>query len=103
MQTKLTANDAQEVAHKLGVMADSPDLCEDYGLTEQQAAQLRDSVPHAGGMWTVPEWGIAAVKGEMVDHCEVLACIAADARSGNEIGQALRISKQAKRLNEAFA
>ena len=100
---KLTKNDAQEAAHKLGVLADEPDLQEDYGLTQAQAAALRDSVPHEGGEWIVPAWGVEAVRGEMADHCEVLADIAADARSGNQLGQALRISKQAKRLRDVFA
>ena len=99
----LTKDDAQETAHKLGVLADAPDLQEDYRLTQAQAVELRDSVPHEGGEWIVPAWGVEAVRGEMADHCVVLAGIASDARSGNQLGQALRISKQAKRLREVFA
>ena len=99
----LTKDDAQETAHKLGVLADTPDLQDDYGLTQAQAATLRDSVPHTGGEWIIPAWGVAAARGEMLDHCEVLADIATDARSGNQLGQALRISKQVKRLREVFA
>lgn len=103
MKTKLTKNDAQEIAHKLGVLAETPDLQSDYGLTQAQADTLRESVPHEGGEWIVPEWGVEAVRGEIADHCEVLADIAADARSGGEAGESLRISKQAKRLAELFA
>ena len=103
MKTKLTTNDAQEVAHTIGVLADSPELQEDYGLTQAQADALRDSVPHEGGEWIVPAWGVEAVRGEMTDHCEVLADIAAGARSGGEAGESLRIYKQAKRLAELFA
>jgi hypothetical protein len=102
-KVKVTKSDAQEIAHKLGILADTPDLQEDYGLTQAQADALRDSVPHGGGEWIVPEWGVEPARGEMADHCEVLADIAADARSGNQLGQALRISKQAKRLREVFA
>lgn len=103
MKTKLTKNDAQEIAHKIGVLAETPDLQEDYGLTQAQADALRDSVPLNGGVWTVPAWGIEAVRGEVADHCEVLAAISADARDGGEAGQSLRIAKQAKRLREVFA
>ena len=88
MPLKLTNNDAQEVAHKVGVLADTPDLQEDYALTQEQADELRDSVPHEGGEWIVPAWGVEAARGEMADHCEVLADIAADARSG---GFAMRV------------
>ena len=100
---KLTKNDAEEVAHKLGVLADSPDLQDDYGLTHSQADQLRASVPLSGGPWIIPLWGMDAVRGEMADHCVVLSGIASDARSNREFGQALRISKQAKRLNAIFS
>jgi hypothetical protein len=103
MKAKLTTNDAHEVAHKIAVLADSPDLQEDYGLTQDQADALRDSVPHEGGEWIVPLWGVEAVRGEMADHCEVLANIAEDARSAGEAGQSRRIFKQAKRLAELFA
>ena len=103
MTIKLTKNDAQEVAHKVGVLADTPDLQEDYALTQEQADELRDSVPHEGGKWIVPAWGSKAVRGEMADHCEVLADIASDARSGGQTGQSLQISKQAKRLHNVFA
>lgn len=98
MKLKLTKEDAQEVAHKLGVMADTPDLFEEYGLSQQQAEDLRDSVPASGGTWEMPEWGANAVRGEILDHCEVLRDISANARSDNQIGQALRIAKQAARL-----
>ncbi len=103
MKVKLTKNDAQEAAHKIGVLADTPDLQEDYGLTQAQADALRDSLPLAGGEWSIPSWGVEAVRGEMADHCEVLTGISADARSAGETGQAIRIAKQAKRLREAFA
>jgi len=99
----LTANDAQEVLHKLSVLADEPDLQECYGLTQGQATTLLDSVPHSGGVWSVPDWAIAAVRDEMDDHCIILLNIADDARSSNEPGQALSIAKQAKRLSSIFS
>lgn len=96
MILKLTHEDAQEVGHKIGVLADTPDLQEDYGLTQAQANELCQSVPRIGE-WIVPEWAIAAVRGEIEDHIEILRDIAKDAR-GIDMGQALRIAKQATRL-----
>lgn len=95
---KLTRDDAAEVGHKLGVLADTPDLQADYGLTQEQADTLRNSVPPFGGRWTIPAFGVEAVRGELADHVEVLRSIAGDARSGGEMGQALRIGKQAARF-----
>ena len=97
MKIKLTANDAQEVQHKMGVLADTEDLQADYGLTQAQADALRDSVPNAGE-WAVPDWAIEAVKGELADHAKVLHHIANDARSGGDSAAGMRIDKQAYRI-----
>jgi len=99
----LTASDAQEVLHKMAVLADTEDLQDDYGITAQQAATLRDSVPHNGGDWSVPEWAVDAVREEMADHCAVMSSMADDARDSGERGQALSIAKQAKRLSSMFS
>jgi len=95
---KLTREDSMEVGHKLGVLADTPDLQESYGLTQEQATELQWSVPHNGGLWTPPVWAVEAVRGELADHVEVLRSIAGDARSGGDMAQSLRISKQARRF-----
>ncbi len=86
----LTREDAQEVAHKLGVLADSPELAESYGLTEAQAEALRASVPHTGGQWVPPggEAEAKAIAGEMADHCEILSDQARDARNARQPGAA---------------
>ena len=99
---KLTREDAQEVWHKFGVLSDNPDLQSDYGLTPEQTDQLVDSIPKLGGVWNIPEWGLNVVQGEMGDHITVLRDIAADAYAGGEIGQSLRIAKQAKRFVKMF-
>lgn len=99
---RLTKEDSCEIGHKLGVMADTPELAEGYGLHPSQAESLRASVPHNGGDWEVPVWAWQAVSGEMLDHVEVLRTQAGDARSGGEMGQSLRISKHAARLERMF-
>lgn len=102
MKVRLTKDEAQEVMHKLGVLFDTPDLQEDYAITSEQAGALLDSVPRNGGDWEIPPWGLHAVRGEIADHCTVLRHISSDARSGGEVGQALRIAKQAKSLETKF-
>ena len=99
---KLTHEDAQEVMHKIGVLADNADLQDDYGITPEQANELVQSIPHNGGEWKIPDWGVNAVRGEMKDHIQVMRDIAMDAYNSNERGQFLKISKQAKRLTALF-
>lgn len=98
----LTHNDAQEVLHKLGVMADEPELAEGYGLTIEQAIILRDSVPDNGGGWAIPDWGLPAVSGEILDHCELLRQQAYEVRH-EDPSLARRITKQFKKLEASFS
>lgn len=98
----LTKEDAQEVLHKLAILADNEDIQEDYGLTKNQAMELVRGIPRNGGNWNIPAWGIIAVLEEMKDHIEVLRDIASDAYNEGQKGQALRISKQSKRLEQLF-
>jgi hypothetical protein len=103
MTFRLTKEDAQEVLHKMGNLSDTQDLMDEYGLTEADGQHLLLTVPaEHGGEWTVGEKHLGAVLGEMQDHVLVLRDIANDARNGGEAGQALRISKQAKRLEAIF-
>ncbi len=102
MKFKLTENDAQEVMHKIGILDDEPELQEGYGLTQAQATELFKSIPHKGGEWEVPEWAIKAVCGEMENHAEILRNIAANAFNDREVGQSLRINKQAKKFENMF-
>jgi len=103
MKFKLTKNDAQEVLHKMAILADCEELQADYKITQDQADALRDSIPRSGGEWVVPLEMVEAVKCEMQDHAHILRHIASDARAGNEVGQALGIDKQAKRFESNFA
>ena len=99
---QLTREDAQEVMHKIGVLADNTDLQEDYEITPEQANALVQGIPHNGGEWQIPDWAMNAVRGEMEDHIQVMRDIAMDAYNGGQQGQFLRISKQAKRLTRLF-
>lgn len=102
MTYTITKHDAEEVRHKLGVLADTEDLRDDYGMTKEQADALLASVPSEGGTWEVPAWAAKAVRDEMTDHVAVLRDIAHDARRNREEGQALRIAKQAARFERLF-
>lgn len=97
---RLTKEDAQEVLHKMTALEETPDLCEDYGITVEDAGNICQSIPKNGGEWTIPSNMETAVKGEIEDHAIVLRDIANDALRSNEWGQFLRINKQAKRLED---
>ena len=103
VRIKLTKNDAEEIMHKIGVLCDTPDLQESYGMTQLAANHLFDSIPRNGGEWVVEAWAIEAVKGEMQDHAKVMRHCAHDARRHLEVGQALGIEKQATRFEKTFA
>jgi hypothetical protein len=98
----LTKEDAIEVSHKMHILSDEPDLQLDYGLTQDQTMGLVNSIPLNGGVWNIPDEFLPAVKGEMTDHLHVLRDIASDAYNADEKGQALRIGKQAMRLQRLF-
>ena len=101
MKIKLTKDDVQEVMHKMGILADEPGICEEYGITEEQAVSLYHSIPN-GGEWEIPQWALDAVREEMMDHVRILDGISQDARSAGDVGQSLRISKQARRFEKMF-
>ncbi len=100
MKVNLTKDDAQECQHKLGVLCDTPDLQDDYGLTQAQCEELVASVPNSGE-WIIPTFGVKAVLGEMSDHANVLRDIARSCRS-EAIGQSLSMHKQAGKFEAMF-
>jgi len=99
---RLTKEDSQELLHKIGTLCESPDMQEDYGISKEQCYFLFNSIPRNGGEWIFPEWSTEVVRGEVEDHIIVLRHIASDAYNGGQTGQALRINKQAKRLERLF-
>lgn len=96
---KLSKEDATEILHKINVLADTPDLQDDYEFTQEQADQLLAGVPRNGGEWNIPAFAIPAVIGELVNLAEITRGIAKDAR-GAEPAQAARMNKQAKRFED---
>lgn len=102
MRIPLTENDAQEVLHKLTILAANEDALEDYELPPNQAEALLALIPRKGGLFVVPPEAQAAVREEMEDHVTILRDQASDARKANEKGLALRIDKQADRLERLF-
>lgn len=98
----VTESDAGEIEHKLGILAEEEDLQDEYKISREQAGQIAELVPRKGGEFTIPDWAIEAVCGEMLNHVEVLRDIASDAW-GAEVGQALSIGRQAARFEKMFA
>jgi hypothetical protein len=98
----LTKEDAQEVLHKITILLNEPDLQADYGMAREQVEVLLQSIPRDGGQWQVSDEMLPALRGEMQDHIVVLRDIATDAFNANKRGEALRINKQAQRLERMF-
>lgn len=98
----LTPEDVQEVWHKMQVLADSPDLQSDYGITELGVKAIIDSIPKQGGKWTPPSWAHNVIKGEMQDHIVVMRDCAKDAADAGNPKQASEIRSHARRLAAMF-
>lgn len=96
---RLTKLDAEEVRHKIGVLCDTPDLQEDYGLTQLICNHLYESIP-ASGDWEVPAWAVECVREEMKDHAKILRAMSHDAHRNRQIGASLALSRQAIRFDK---
>ncbi len=75
MRVTLTKETAKEVGHKLTVLAETEELCEDYGITVDEARKLADSVPDCG-VWEFQEAHASMIAEELSDHMFVLTDIA---------------------------
>lgn len=102
MNVVLNKAQAEEVEHKLSILADEEDLRDGYKLTKEQADQLLGSIPMGGGSWEIPDWGVEAVKGEMGNHVNILRDQANDMRGDGMKGQALATNKLAAYLIRVF-
>lgn len=101
MIVHLTEIHAEEVVSKLEILAETPDLLEDYNLTEDQVRELIATVP-TNGEWSIGPMVEAAVRGEMVDHVKVMRDCAAGARRHRADGQARATEALADALERLF-
>lgn len=69
----------QEILHKFSVLADTPELQEDYKITQEQANELQQSVPRIGSQWAVPTGMEKIVKAEILDAIEICFSLEFDA------------------------
>ena len=99
MQIKITKNQAEEIRYKLSVLLDNEDLQSDYKLTSKQAESLYDSIPYNGGTWTIPDFALEVVKGELENQADILRGIAEDCRAGAKPGQMLSNYRLANELD----
>jgi hypothetical protein len=72
MKITLTKLEREEVQHKMSVLGDTPELQEDYNLTPELMKTLIASIPCSAFEWTIPDFAIEAVKGEMANHIDIL-------------------------------
>lgn len=99
---KLTKREAQEVLHKLCILADEPELQESYVINQKQADELLKSLPVDGGLWAIPDYGLQAVVGEMENACEILRDMANDQFANDRAGQALAEIRMAESFAKKF-
>ena len=64
---------------------------------------LLGTLPWGACEWEVPAWADEVVRGEMQNHPEILRRIARCAFEDREIGQSLKIHRQAKKFETIFA
>jgi hypothetical protein len=95
---RITSTQAEEIRNVLQVVADSADLQQDCGLTEQQVTDLLAALPRAAGEWVVPDYAASALKDELAARADVLRTISDDARAGGQVGQALAAARLAASL-----
>ncbi len=101
---KLTADEAMEVNHKLTILIHNDDAeINGEPLTEAQRAAIKALIPRNGpGVFNVPDEYWDVIREEMLDHVKILRACSDAARDGGEMGQALRIAKQAMKFERMF-
>ena len=95
---KLSRNDIDELKHKIGILVDDTNVQESYGITQEQAEEIFDTIPNKPGEWIIPDWMKPVIVGEMEDHVKLLRDIAKTV----EPSKSLPIYKQASRLEKMF-
>ena len=67
----MTANVASEIRYKLGVLGETDNLLNDYGVTEGEVQTLIDSIPNER-FWVIPQQHTRMVIEEIDDHIDIL-------------------------------
>ena len=72
---KLTKYIAEEIGGKMDILADTPELQEDYNITQDQADEIAAIIPRNGGEVEFAEWMKPIVAEELRDRAVTLRAI----------------------------
>jgi hypothetical protein len=73
LTVKLSHNIAREIAYRLDIVAEEPDLLDDYQVTAESVEGLSASIPNrkGGGDWEIPSWAFALLLSELETAADI--------------------------------
>lgn len=79
---KLSASIASEIAYRLDIVAEEPDLLEDYQVTADAVEALSASLPtrRGGGDWAIPSWAFELLLSELETAADISFDVARDVK-----------------------
>jgi len=82
LTVKLSASIAREIAYRLDIVAEEPDLLDDYQVTADQVEALSASIPNrkGGGDWEIPSWAYALLVSELETAADISFDVARDVK-----------------------
>ena len=102
MKIHLTEEVASEIRYKMGVLSETDDLMDDYGVSEDEVMDLISSIPKEGE-WEVPLEHMKMVMEECQNHADILFHQMRQAMKEGKILQAKNIGALIKEFDNLFA
>jgi hypothetical protein len=102
MNIKISKQVSDEIAHKLMVIHDTEDLCEEYGVTKGEIYELYLTLPKDGGEWFIPNHHVKMVVLECRDASNINHAMMVDAMRENEVEEAKIYGKLVAELDKLF-
>lgn len=102
MKIHLTEEVASEIRYKMGVLSETDDLMDDYGVSEDEVMDLISSIPKEGE-WEVPLEHMKMVMEECQDHADILFHQMKEAMIEGEMTQARKIGCLIDKFDNLFA
>lgn len=102
MKVKFGKSFLADLAHKMCIVQDEPELQEDYGINQEQIDAFVDSIPMApkrGQEIEIPAHMVACVRGEMENMAEIYWSNASVDGIAT-IGAAASVERQLERISQ---
>lgn len=98
IRVSVSRAEADEILRKLLILADEPELLEEYNLDRETVLESADLLPKDGGIWSIDKELGPAFAEEIRDAANILYDMADDARSELHHKEARQYEKLAARL-----